>query len=484
MLSEFKTHPTAQTCPGLFHGTTAQDGILSRIRIPGGMINSQQFAAIADIADTWGSGYVEITNRANIQIRGIEQQLNRDVLQWLQELGLASSNPDVDHLRNIMTSPTAGIDPYELIDTRSLVEGWDSYIIERSYLRGLSPKFSVCFDGGGQVTVGDRLNDITFSAVKKGDMGSGENIYFRLYLQAGEKGEPSQDTGILLLPEECLPVLAALAAVYLEHIQGSHGLSPRLREVVNHLGLTTYLQKVGQNVSFCYKNLTPKIVTRPRRQEFHQGIHPQRQSGLFYIGLVLPLGRLETWQIRGLVNLAERYSSQYSSSIRLTPWQNLLLTHIPQTAIAEVEGEISNLGLSCATTNIKSGLVACSGKQGCIAAATETKDHALKVAEYLENRIVLDSRVNIHFTGCLKSCAQSHQSDITLLGMNSESYQVYIGQINSDGFGYLLDENVTFGELPGLIEQILQVYQIERLNSAESFREFTSRYQVAQLILN
>jgi ferredoxin-nitrite reductase len=472
-----------RTCPGLFYATTAQDGILSRIRIPGGIINSQQCRAIANIADDWGKGYIDITNRANLQIRQIEVKLNSQVLRSLQELGLASSNPAVDHIRNIMTSPTAGIDPQELLDTRPLVTAWNNYLTENSHLGELSPKFSIGFDGGGKVGVSvaesgrsHRANDITFAAVAVDDQLAKSHVGFSVYLQAGEKGERSQDTGILLPPDSCLPVLAALADVYLEHSTNSQR-QPRLREVIQSVGLTHFLSQVGEKVSLCYKNLTPKTLTRPTRQNesYLMGIHPQRQTGLFYIGVIVPLGRLTSSQMRGLANLIARYSRHNLPTLRLTPGQNLLLTDIPETEIKHVQTEINNLGLSICDRDIRSGLVACSGKHGCAAGLTDTQDHARQLTEYLTKRIILDSPINIHFTGCAKSCAQLHQADITLLGVNNqrtESYDVYIGRGNTSGFGSLLYENVVFEELPGLITQILQVYQINRQSSDQSFPEF------------
>jgi ferredoxin-nitrite reductase len=189
---------------------------------------------------------------------------------------------------------------------------------------------------------------------------------------------------------------------------------------------------------------------------------------------------LETWQIRSLANIAQRYGD---NNIRLTPWQNLLLTDIPQNQTQEVEKEITNLGLNSSPTNIKSALVACSGKRGCAAAATETKDDALILAKHLENSMILDSPVNIHFSGCSKSCAQHTQADITLFGVTLETanetfpaYQVYV-------FGHLLYEYVTLAKVPTLIQQILEVYQKQRLNLRESFGEFIyrQRHQLKQL---
>ncbi|AUB34478.1 nirA, ferredoxin-nitrite reductase [Nostoc flagelliforme CCNUN1] len=481
------------TCPGLFYATPAADGILSRIRIPGGIISSQQCRAIADIAEQHGGGYVDVTNRANLQVREIRTGINAEVLKHLQDIGLGSRNPVVDHIRNIMTSPTAGIDPLELIDTRPFVQGWDNYIAAHPALSGLSAKFSVCFDGGGIIRVCDRLNDILFAAVLVDG-----NVYFRLHLSVGAKGQPPSDMGILLPPEKCLPVLAGLADVYLAHSNTTGKRRLRLLELLNTLGYENYLQEVQQRLPFSllYSDLTPQPPSLlGKGEEFstllqgeekyrHIGIHPQRQKGLFYIGVVLPLGRLESSQIRGLADLATKYGS---GTLRLTPWQNLLLTDIPQQWVGDVLREIAFLGLDSSGTNIKSALVACSGKKGCAASATDTKDHALALAEYLETRVTLDCPVNIHFSGCEKSCAQHSKSDITLLGVSIEGdngtvegYHVYVGD-SKHKFGRELYQNVTFVELPTLIERMLYVYKIQRLNSDESFGTFANRYAIAQL---
>ncbi|MEH2108568.1 MAG: precorrin-3B synthase [Nostoc sp.] len=482
-------------CPGLFYATPAADGILSRVRIPGGIISSQQCRAIADIADQHGGGYVDVTNRANLQVREIRTEINAEVLKYLQDMGLGSGNSVVDQIRNIMTSPTAGIDPQELIDTRPFVQGWDDYIAAHPALSGLSAKFSVCFDGGGIIRVCDRLNDIAFAAVLVDG-----NVYFRLYLSVGEKGQPPSDTGILLPPEECLPVLAALADVYLAHSHTTSKRRLRLLDLLNTLGCENYLQEVEQRLPFSLlcsetrKDLIPqplqkkgeKFSTLVQREGKYQhiGIHPQRQQGLFYIGVVLPLGRLQSRQMRGLADLAAKYGS---GTLRLTPWQNLLLTDIPWQWVADVQSETAFLGLDSSATNIKSALVACSGKKGCAASATDTKSHALALAEYLETRIILDCPVNIHFSGCEKSCAQHSKSDITLLGVSIEAenktvegYHVYVGD-SKQKFGRELYQYVTFAELPALIERMLYVYKIQRLNSDESFGKFANRYALTQL---
>jgi ferredoxin-nitrite reductase len=470
-------------CPGLFYATPAQDGILSRIRIPGGILHSQQLCTIADIAQQYGGGYADVTNRANLQIREIQQDFRAEVLQYLQDMGLGASNPTVDHIRNIMTSPTAGIDLQELIDTRPFVQGWENYMAANPAWSGLSAKFSVCFDGGGVVSVCDRLNDITLAAV----LVEGQ-IYFRLCLSVGAKGEPPKDTGILLTTEKYLPVLAALTDVYWEHTDITCRRKLRFRELLNTLGEENYLQQVQQRLPFALRENSQRqnAVYSVSDNYQHIGIHPQRQPGLFYLGVVLPLGRLENQQMRGLADLAAKYGS---GTLRLTPWQNLLITDVPQQSVADVVREIAVLGLDCSPSNINSALVACSGKRGCAASVTDTKAHALASVAYIQTHVALDYPVNIHFTGCTKSCAQHNQSDIALLGINleennasQEGYQIYVGDSeNNQKFGRQLYQFVPLAELPGLLQQMLQVYQSQRTHPYESFGEFANRYAIADL---
>ncbi|MDF5719304.1 MAG: precorrin-3B synthase [Rhizonema sp. PD37] len=464
------------TCPGLFYSTPARDGVLSRIRIPGGIFSSQQANAIAEFADRFGGGYIHITNRANIQIRQV-QGIKTD-LTILQQAGLTGLR-EVDHIRNIMASPTAGIDPLELIDTRPLVRELDEYICTHPKLAGLSPKFSVAFDGGGVVSISEQLNDIVFTAVAlNGDCEISAGIYFRLKLVA-------QECNIVIKPEECLPVVAALAQVYLDNVDSNSDRKPRLKHLLQNWGVPHYLEKAQCYLPFSctkvsFKTTEVNIDTDP----FHLDVHPQKQQGLSYIGAVLPLGRLDTQQLRSLANLANAFGS---GTLRLTPWQNLLISDIPNQYLTHVQDEIECLGLHCSATHIHGAMVACTGNTGCASSATDTKGQALALAKHLEEHTVLDVPVKIHFTGCPKSCAHHGRSDITLLGEQIEmdaavleGYHIYVGY-NEQPFGQELYKNVLWAELPTKILQLLQIYKIKRTANNELFGEFADKYPVTQL---
>ena len=544
--SEFAPSELA-VCPGLFQPSAAKDGLLSRLRIPGGLLTVAQCTAIADLADQSGGGYVEVTNRANVQIRELQSSLNADQLTRLQAVGLASPIAAVDALRNIMASPTAGIDRQQLLDTRPLVAAWNSYLTTRPDFAVLSPKFSVCFDGGEAVSVRDRPNDISFVAEA-----IAETIHFRLHLSLGDRGASPCDVGVFARPEESLPLLIAMTEVYRDYTLQKRDYynqrKPRLRDLLGDWGVEKYLQAVadrlwvpstgegaignrGYRDKTCRRRLQPlesvqtdfvsvaansiRRVSPPTvrcvyrlpsslqltekkmipnvasigNNSFsdsysHLGIHAQQQTGLSYIGCVLPLGRLETTQLRSLAVLASQYGSDI---LRLTPWQNVLLADIPTAQIEWVQQKIAQLGLYASATHPHGAIVACSGTTGCKSSATNTQADALTLATYLEQRLTLDRPINIHFSGCEKSCAQHHASDITLLGITHNGYATYhvyvgdsVGEDDSE-FGRKLYQNCSSASLPALIEPLLRVYQIERSHSNETFKNFVNRHTIAEL---
>ncbi len=451
------------TCPGLFYATPAIDGVISRIRIPGGILTSQQVRVIADYAKNFGGdGSINVTNRANLQVRGIRG--SEAALITLRSVGLAGI-PEVDHIRNIMASPTAGIDSEELIDTCYLVRELDEYICSQKELGGLSPKFSVAFDGGGKVSVCQQPNEITFAAAIEGT-----SIYFHLLI-GGEA------TNILLEPEQCVFVVAALAQLYLNEVDINEKRKPRLKKLFLEKGLSNILEQAQKYLPFPL-NVSNNTYDINTNTNYHLGAHPQRQKGYSYIGIVLPLGKVNTNQLYNLASLVDTYGS---GSLRLTPWQNIIIPDVKNEFILEVQEHIENLGLHWSANHIYSSLVACTGNQGCASSATDTKSDALALAEYLQQHIYLDIPVKIHFTGCSKSCAYHGKSDITLLGANkvedntiTEGYQVFVGSKEIYSF-------VNRSSLPELILRLLQVYKLLRKNSHDSFGEWIDQYTVYEL---
>lgn len=475
---------------GMFYVAPAQNSFMLRCRIPAGELTSAQLAGLADIADDFGNGKAAITTRSNIQIREIAPQNLVNVLTRLQSLGLTSKGSGVDNVRNITASPTAGFDPQELIDTRPYAHALHHYILNSRDLYNLPRKFNVAFEGGGAVDTVADTNDIGFMAVKVGGASSVEpGVYFRVEL-AGITGHKQLaiDSGLLVPPFQCVSVAAAMIRVFIENGDRTNRKKARLKYLIDSWGVEKFISEVQKKLSFPLLRLPLDQCTArpPPVRHGHVGVYRQKQKGRNYIGVVIPVGIMSTKQMRRLAEMAANYGS---GQVRLTPWQNLLMPDVPDGFVETVKRNLRRIGLHYEASAIAGGLIACTGSTGCKYAATDTKGHAVAVAEHLQSRVQLDQPINIHFTGCPHSCAQHYVGDIGLQGVkvasgsvSGEGYNIVLGGGTGAhaGIGREVFKGISYGEVPALLEHILKVYQANR-RPGESFLDFTRRHDLKQL---
>jgi ferredoxin-nitrite reductase len=476
---------------GLFYVAPAQDSFMCRLRIPNGILSAWQVRGLADAADSCG-GYADITTRANLQIREIGATQAVDLLQVVQALGLTSRGSGADNIRNITGSPTAGIDPQELLDTRPLCSAMHHYILNRREMFGLPRKFNIAFDGGGRVPVLEDTNDVGFVACKVTGGSLEPGIYFRLQL-GGITGhlDFAFETGILLKPEECVKVAGAVVRAFATHGDRTNRQKARLKYVLDRMGRDAFVAEVEKEYGQPLRRAAGvEVAPRPMADKHgHIGVHGQKQAGRNYLGLVLPVGRLTSEQMRGLAEISERFGS---GTIRLTVWQNLLISDVADRDVGICVAAINALGLGVEASAIRRGLVACTGNAGCKFAASNTKGHALRLADYLEARVAVDLPINIHLTGCHHSCAQHYVGDIGLLAAkvdrdeeSVEGYHVYVGggaaSTAEQAMAREYARSVAFDDLPPLIERLLLAWLAHRTAPTESFFEFTRRHEVAAL---
>ena len=234
------------------------------------------------------------------------------------------------------------------------------------------------------------------------------------------------------------------------------------------------------------------LVLEPRPfadKHGHVGVHAQKQPGLNYLGVVLPVGRITAPQMRGLAEIAERFGS---GTLRLTVWQNLLISDVPDRDVRICIAALQALGLGVEASAVRRGLIACTGNAGCKFAASNTKGHALRLADHLELRLEIDQPVNIHLTGCHHSCAQHYIGDIGLLAQKVEQgedtvegYHVYIGggvaATNEQAMAREYALSVPFDDLPQMLERLLGAWLVHRNSADESFFEFCRRHEIDEL---
>jgi ferredoxin-nitrite reductase len=475
---------------GLFHVAPTQNSFMLRCRVPAGRLTADQLRGLAGIADDWGAGYADITTRANLQIREIAPKHIVKVLLKLQELGMTSRGSGVDNVRNITATPTAGIDPAELIDTQPYATALHYYILNNRDMYNIPRKFNVGFDGGGAISVVADTNDIGFVAVRVEEGKSvAAGVYFRVQL-AGITGHAqfARDAGIVVKPEESVAVAAAIIRVFAEHGDRTNRKKARMKYLIDRWGIPKFVDEMEKKLAFPLQRLPLEDCSpsHPPILHGHLGAYKQKQKGLNYIGVAIPVGRLRTRQMRRIADLAENYGN---GDLRLTVWQNLLIANVPDAYVETVKRSLVRIGLHHEATSITGGVIACTGNTGCKFAATNTKGQAIELSKYLEKRVSLDQPINIHLTGCPNSCAQHYIGDIGLLGVQigqsgeqSEGYHVFFGGSSGQNevLGREVFHGVPFRDLPALLEKVLKIYLAKRTNH-ESFKQFVSRREVKEL---
>ena len=471
---------------GLFYVAPAENSFMCRLRIPNGILKAGQMRGLADAAQSFGGGYADVTTRANLQIREIAANHAVDLLTAVQALGLTSRGSGADNIRNITGSPTAGIDPQELIDTRPLCNAMHHYILNHREMYGLPRKFNIAFDGGGRVPVLEDTNDIGFVAAQGPD-----GVYFRLQL-GGITGHRdfAHETGVLLKPDECVKVAGAVVRAFIAHGDRTNRAKARLKYVLDRMGRAEFLKEVEKEYGAPLRRASGiELAPRPIADKHgHVGVHAQKQPGLNYLGIVLPVGRITAEQMRGLAEISERFGI---GALRLTVWQNLLVSDVADEDVGVCIAAIQALGLGVEASAIRRGLVACTGNAGCKFAAANTKGHALRLADHLEARLAVDLPINIHLTGCHHSCAQHYVGDIGLLACkvsrgeeSVEGYHIFIGggaaSTAEQAMAREYARDVAFDELPAMLEKLLGAWLTHR-NPAESFFGFCRRHEIEAL---
>ena len=472
---------------GIFYVAPAQDSYMCRLRIPNGIMKHWQLSGLADLAEDLCGPFSHVTTRANLQLREIPPKNAIKLIEGIQDLGLCSRGSGADNIRNVTGTPTAGIDPQELIDTRPFAREWHYHILNDRSLYGLPRKFNVAFDGAGRIAVLEETNDIAFTAFEvKDGFGVEPGVWFRLGL-GGITGHRdfAKYSGIIVKPEEATAVADAIVRVFIEHGDRTNRNKARLKYVLDAMGHDGFLKLVEGRLRTPLTRVQEEaFAPRPASDRMaHIGVHRQKQDGLSWIGVSLPLGKITCDQMRGLAKVARDLGD---GEIRLTVWQNLLIPGVRDENVELAIAAIKQIGLAVEASHIRAGLIACTGNAGCRFAASDTKRHAAEIGDWCEPRVAMDKPVNVHVTGCHHSCAQHYISDIGLIGARVpvgeddtvEGYHLFTG----GGFGPDADigqevyHDLRAEDAPKTVEELLKAYIAHRSSPDESFLSFARRH--------
>ena len=445
---------------GIFFRPVTPGRFMVRLRLPNGVINADQLEVLADAVDRCGEhGSADITTRQNLQLRGLLLEDMAPLMAAMDTVGLTSRQSGHDNPRNITGNPLAGIDPEEIVDTRPLVAAIQARLLAPDAPRNLPRKFNVAVGGASDSFL--LHNDLAFlPAEREGELGFTVMVGGFFSAQRNELAIP---LGLWLRGAQ-LPLFSLALLRHFElHGNREARNKSRLMYLIDQLGLEGYRTAVLEEFSSlggeAFPHAGTHLVNRAPRSAL--GVHAQKQQGLHWVGLSVPVGRLDAASMAELAGLARRYGS---GELRFTEAQNALIVDVPTERLEALLAEPLLERFQPEPGPLMAEAVSCTGNRYCSFALIPTKTTAQAVVEELERRLELPHAVRSHWTGCPNACGQPYMGEIGLMGAKArhegqmvEAAKIFLGgDMGSDPkLAELHHKGVPLEQLPDVLEQLL-----------------------------
>jgi len=416
---------------GLFFRKPTPGNFMMRLRLEGGRTNSRQFRTIADLSDEYGKGFCDLTTRQQIQLRWFTLADVPEVWRRLEEVGLHSKQTGMDNVRGVCGCPVSGLTPHELLDASDVIRQFNEILLGNKEFTNLPRKFNVTITGCLENCCHPETQDIGLVPAYReldGQQVNGFNV-----LVGGKQGSggyrPATPLDVFVRPEEAAQLCALITLLFRDHGSRASRTRSRLAFLIEDKGVPWFRKelavRLGQSLLKAGTDMRKKTKQGAAETSDHLGINPQRSPGpgyegpaLYFVGMLVPVGRITTTQMRGVADLAERYGD---GQIRVTPQQNLILVNIPENRLGALMDEPLFQELPYDPSPIMRGLVSCTGNDYCHLALIETKGHAIQLARELEKRTAGRKLqpLTIHWSGCPAGCGLHQVATIGLQGCRS-----------------------------------------------------------------
>ncbi len=441
---------------GFWYRETEPPTLMQRIRVAGGVATSAQLRVMAHIAKDFGRDLVDITTRQQVQLRWLETSQIPEIYKRLWDVRLTSLQNGMDSIRNVVTSSVAQLDNGELIDALPICRQISDWITNfdqgNTATANLPRKMNIHITGHVHDT-GASTNDIgMYPARKNGVLGFNVMIGGAV---GGKHPMLARELDVWILPAQALEITRGIVELYHLHGLREERHKARLKWLLELWGIAEFRSRLethlGKPLETAGKDL--RIDGTPR---LHLGVNPQKQAGLHYIGVHVPVGRTTGTALLDLADLADQFGS---GEARFTIEQNLIL---PNIKTADLETVLAHPFFSRHTpypNKIVEGMVSCTGIEFCPMAVIETKTRALEVSHILEtlNALPLLEPIRIHWSGCQHACASHHIGDFGLQGTKVkhngimvEAVDIYVGGMigRNAKLATKILERVPISELP------------------------------------
>ncbi|MDR7415373.1 MAG: MoaD/ThiS family protein [Armatimonadota bacterium] len=400
---------------GLTHDKPKVGTFMVRIKVPGGRIAPEQLIAVGRISQRYGRNYGELTTRQGIQLHWVRLDQLPEVLQEIQASGLTTVGGEGDTVRNVTSCPVAGVDREELFDVQPVVAAVARFFYGNRAYSNLPRKHKYTISACPAQCNAPEIHDVALVGVlKDGRPG------FAVRVGGGLSATPriSRDLGVFVPAEPIegvIEVLRAITDTWQHNLR--YRLSrakARIKFLVDDYGPEGVRAMVEERLG---RRLEDGVAPPPMRDTDHLGIHPQKQEGLVYVGIPVPMGWVRGDQLVALGELV----GEFGGDARFTRMQNIILTGVPEGAVGGVVERLRRIGLDPDRNRLYGRSIACTDHQFCNYSVAETKGKLREILEVLEQRFgeaVEDLR--IYTDGCPHACAHHWVGDIGLQGTTTQ----------------------------------------------------------------
>lgn len=456
---------------GLFLRNPTPGYFMIRVRIPGGRLSAPQSRTLADIAASYGNGLLDITTRQQVQLRHLRIEQVPDVFARMEAVGLTALQTGMDNVRNVMTCPVAGLHPEEVCDTSSLVHTLMDGVLGNPAYSNLPRKFNVAISGCPDNCLHLETQDLAlipayridhdlsipgFNVLVGGKLGSGG---YRI----------ATPLNVFVTADEAAAVCRAIIEVFRDHGLRDSRNKARLAFLLEEWGEAQFRDHVE---SIHGRSLKPAgWDARKSGRLDHGGIYRQKQAGMNYVGLKVPVGRLKAKDLKDIVGLAERYGR---GTIRIGANQAMIIPDVPDAKLGDLSEDPVLKRFHYNPSPVMKGLVSCVGNDYCNLAVIETKSQAIQVAKHLEAKLGAKLKpITMHWSGCPAGCGNHLVADVGLLGKKVkvdgkivEAVDVYVGgRAGPDPKQAIkILEDVPCDRLPGLLEGLVPYHSRDKMH--------------------
>ncbi|WP_456392901.1 ferredoxin--nitrite reductase [Nitratifractor sp.] len=452
--------------PGLF---------MMRIRIPGGRLTSRQARVLGELSRDYGRDYMDLTTRAQIQLRYLRIEDIPTIIRKMEEVGISSWQTGVDNFRNIVTDPLDGLAYDNIIRTSPLVKELQSlWLHKEEWIAALPRKFNTAISGSMTNRCNLFAHDCCFAlANRQGEYG------FNVYL-GGKVGAIAQSAGVFLRIDELTEFYEALIETYRDYGFRDNRNKNRLHFLIKEAGMATLIEAVQERAGRAFDEAGETLVKEPRLEERDGRI--RLRDGAWALHMVVPSGIFSGTAMIEAAQNAEQYGS---GTLNISTTQNLYLLGIPERrreAALSAKPFDRYRNLSSPYFN---QMVACAGIDLCPFGVIPNKSDAIEMSEYLEKEVPLpaDASIRMHWSACVKGCGVHELGDVGFVGCKAkeEGKSVYGVHIQIGGKSTLSQEeaytilkSIPLSRAKKYVAQLARAYKDLR-RDRESFERFESR---------